>query len=105
MAVDIIDIGQNIKLGTDEQIIINCGPLIDATKMTNRMVNWTHDSNPLSNGSVPDVVISQDERRCILNETVLAVGSQLGNSGNYTCEVCSDQNTCMSSSTIIDICG
>ena len=100
-----IDIGLNIKLGTDEQIVIDCGPLIDATEVTNVMVNWIHNSNPLSNGSVHNIVISQNERQCIINGTVLAVGGQLGNGGNYTCEVCSDFNICTSNSSIIDVCG
>ena len=98
-------VGENVKVEMSKQIIIDCGPLIDATEVTNLMIKWLHNNNPLSNGSVPNVVISQDERQCIITESVLPVGGQLGNGGNYTCEVCNDLNTCMSNSTIIDVCG
>ena len=100
-----IDIGQNIKLETDERVIIDCGPLIDAIEVKNVTINWIHNSLLLPNVLVPNVVISQDERQCIIIETLWAAGGQLGNGGNYTCEVCSDLNTCMSNSTIIDACG
>ena len=100
-----VDIGQNIKLEIDERVIIDCGPLIDAIEVTNVTINWIHNSLLLPNVLVPNVVISQDERQCIITETLWAAGGQLGNGGNYTCKVCSDLNTCMSNSTIIDACG
>ena len=73
--------------------------------MANLMINWIHNDFPISNGSVPNVVISQNKRQCLITGTLLAVGGQLGNGGNYTCEICSDQDTCMSNSSIIDVCG
>ena len=100
-----LDIGQNIKLGTDKRIVIDCGPLIDTTDLRISKINWIYNSLLLPNVSTPNVVISQDKRQCIINGTVLAVGGQLGNGGNYTCEVCSNLNTCMSNSSIIDVCG
>ena len=100
-----IFVGENVKVGVGKQIIMDCGPLIDATEVTIEMINWIHNANPLSNESAPNVVISQDTRQCIITETSLSFGGQLGNGGNYTCEVCSDLNTCMSNSSIIDVCG
>ena len=100
-----IFVGENVKVGMGKQIIMDCGPLIDATEVTIEMINWIHNANPLSNGTVPNVVISQDERQCIITASLLAAGGQLGNAGNYTCEVCSDLNTCMSNSSIVDVCG
>ena len=98
-------IGQNFKLGTDEQVIIDCGPLIDSTTVPIPNVQWYFNNLSLLNESTPNVVISQDKRHCIITETLLPVGGQLGNGGNYTCEVCNDISTCMSNSTIIAICG
>ena len=101
-----IFVGQNIRVEVNKQIIIDCGPLIDATEVTNiTKINWIYNNNPLSNISTPNVLISQDERQCIITGTLLGVGGQLGNSGDYTCEVCSDLNTCMSNSSFIAVCG
>ena len=98
-------VGQNVGVEVNKQIIIDCGPLIDSIEVTNVMINWIHNTIPLVNGSTPNVVISQNGRQCIITRTLLAVGGQYGDGGNYTCEVCSDLNTCMSNSTIIDVCG
>ena len=98
-------IGQDIKLGPGERVVIDCGLLIDASEVSDLNVNWYHNKLSLSNGSVPDVVISQDRSQCIITETVVPSGGQLGNGGIYTCEVCNNLNTCRSNSTTIDVCG
>ena len=98
-------VGQDVKLGTGKRVIIDCGPLIDASEVAEPNVNWYHNENELSRGSVLNVVISQDNRLCIITETALDVGGQLGNGGIYTCEVCHNMNTCRGNSTIIDVCG
>ena len=98
-------VGQDVALGTGERVIIDCGPLIDATEVAEPNVNWYHNENKLSSGSVLNVVISQDNRLCTITETVLDAGGKLGNGGNYACEVCHNMSTCRSNSTIIDVCG
>ena len=98
-------VGQDVKLGTAERVIIDCGPLIDTTEVAEPGINWYHNVNKLLSGSVPHVVISEDNRLCIITETILPAGGQLGNGGNYTCEVCYNMSTCRSNSSIIDVCG
>ena len=98
-------IGQDVILGTGERVIIDCGLLIDDSELSDLNVNWYHNTLSLSNGSVPDIVISQDRRLCIITETAVPIGGQLGNGGTYTCEVCNNLNTCRSNSTTIDVCG
>ena len=98
-------IGQDIILGTGERVIIDCGPLIDASEVADPNVNWYHNGFTLSSGSVLNVIISQDKRLCTITETVVPVGGQLGNGGTYTCEVCNNMSTCRSNSTTIDVCG
>lgn len=98
-------VGDNVKVGVDERVIIDCGPLIDTSSVPNLMVKWYFNGFDLLNGTSSNVVISQDKRLCIITRTLLSVGGELGNSGNYTCEVCSDPTTCMTRSTITDICG
>ena len=98
-------IGQDFILGTGERVIIDCGLLIDTSEVSDPNVNWYHNKLSLSNGSVPDVVISQNRRQCIITETAVPIGGQLGNGGTYICEVCNNLNTCRSNSTTIDVCG
>ena len=98
-------IGESIKVEVDEQIIIDCGPHIKATGVHNPNITWYLNGVKLVNESTPNVLISQDEKLCIITETSLSFGGQLGNAGNYTCKVCSNLNTCMSNSSIIDVCG
>ena len=98
-------VGQNVRVGMNKQITIDCGPLIDSTEVTNLMIKWLHNGIPLSNGSVPNVVVSQNERQCIITAAALPAGGQVGNGGNYTCEVCNDLNSCSSNTSIVDVCG
>ena len=100
-----VNIGEDSVLGPDERVIIDCGPLIDSINVLDPEVNWIHNDNQISNKSIPNVVISQDKRQCIITETTVNVGGQLGNGGNYTCKVCGNLTTCMSNFTIINICG
>ena len=100
-------VGDNVIVGVGERIVMDCGPLIDATGVSNPMINWFHDGIKLSNksGSGINVVISQDERLCIIIRTSLTVGGQIAIGGSYTCEVCSNSSACNNRSTIVDVCG
>ena len=98
-------VGNNVKVGVGKQVIIDCGPLIDTTSVPDLIVKWYFNGFEVSNGNSSNVVISQDKRLCIITRTILSVGTKVGSSGNYTCEVCSDPTTCMTGSTITDICG
>ena len=98
-------IGQNVKVEVDKQINIDCGPLIDATNITDFDITWYRNGLELSNSSGIQVVLSQDKRLCIISKTSLSTGTRPGNSGEYKCEVCTNLNTCRSNFTRIDICG
>lgn len=98
-------IGEDLKVGEGEYIIIDCGPLISATRFQNATVNWYLNQLEITNETRDDIMISEDKRFCTITESSLGVGGQIGNGGNYTCEVCSDLNTCKSNSSIIDVCG
>ena len=86
--------GENVTVRDDERVIIDCSEVIDRAIMSgipNPTVNWLKDGTVLEiNGSAPNVIISGDRRRLIITDTLLAVGGQLGNDGDYTCDVCKD---------------
>ena len=73
-------------IGLNEQVIIDCGPLIDNISDVNRDVTWYIDGILISSGSVMNVKISTNKRLCLISNTSLATNDQLG---NYTCKVTS----------------
>ena len=91
-------------MGVNEQVIIDCGPLIDSAESPSPTVNWYLNGVDLSLVSRQNVVISRDGRFCTII-TSSVVSDLTGNSENYTCEVCSDLNTCISRTTTAEFCG
>ena len=72
------------------KVVIDCGQLIDqaiSDGIRNPSVTWIKKGVMLLNGSAANVVTSADRRRLIIIYTLLAVGGQSGNSGNYTCDI------------------
>ena len=104
-------VGEPIVVGEDERVTIDCSEVIDpviAGGIPNPTIRWLKDGAELtSNGSAPNVDISADRRRLIITDTLLAVGGQVGNDGNYTCEVCEDETVinCRNRTTCIAVCG
>ena len=89
---------------------IDCGQQIDDVINTtgiNPRVTWYKNGIILTNGSERNIVISEDERLCIISATSLAVGGELGTSGNYTCRVCAGDSTadCLVNSSHQYVCG
>ena len=102
--------GQPVVVGEHILVTINCGRLIYRIivgGIPNPTVNWYKDGAKLLNGSTANVEISADKRRLIINGTLLAVGGQIGNDGNYTCEVCDDSTgvNCRNRTSCIAVCG
>ena len=95
-------IGQSVTLEKNKHLIIDCGSLINDTVTD---VAWYKDGLRITNGSAINVIISENERQCIITEASLAIGSESGNNGNYTCEVCSDPSTCITRTTPVHVCG
>ena len=99
--------GPPITVNERQRVTINCSILIDRAinnGFPNPDVRWYKDGTRISNGTEVNVIISKDERLCIITDTLVAVGGQVGNDGNYTCEVCSN-NTCIYEPVIIHVCG
>ena len=103
-----VPVGQSVTVKESKHVIIDCGSPIDDTVaggVTTPDVAWYKDGLKITNGSVNNVVISENERQCIITEASPAVGSKPGNNGNYTCEVCSDPSTCTTRTTSVHVCG
>jgi len=102
-------VGELVRVRENVRVTINCSELINRAindGVPNPTVTWFKDGLALSNGSQLYVVISDDNRLCIIAYTFFLVGGQLGNGGSYTCEVCRNVTTnCMYSTTPVVLCG
>ena len=105
----VVFIGEPVIVPVYVRVTIDCSQLIDQTissGVPNPTVTWHQNGLEISNGSAPNVVISADRRLLIITDTLLAVGGQLGNDGNYTCNVCRNfMSPNCSKTTPVDICG
>ena len=105
----VVFVGEPVTVREDVRVIINCSKLIDdviANGIINPNVNWFKAGYPLSNGSAVNVLISADKRLSIITDSLLAVGGQLGNDGDYTCEVCApNSSSCRNMTTSHVVCG
>ena len=105
----VVFIGDTVIVREDIRVTIDCGPLIDkvatSSGIANPMVTWFKDGAMLTTGSSINVEISDDSRLCIITDTLLAVGDQLGTEGIYSCEVCSTPTQCNESVTSLVVCG
>lgn len=100
-------VGEPVVVGEDIQVTVDCSPLINVVVnngISNTIVTWYKDGAQLTNGSAVNVVISADNKLCIITDTLLTVGGQFGTDGNYTCEIC-NRSTCMQNATLLDVCG
>ena len=89
----------------DVKLTIDCGSLIDASRISNPIIRWYKNDVILVNGSENNVVISQDRRHLIITNTLMAVGGQLGTEGVYTCEVCNATFCKFKRNITTEICG
>ena len=84
-------IGGSATLRPDQEVLIDCEPLIEnvrnLTGLLNPRVIWNKNDVVLSNWSHINTIISQD-RRFLIITTTLHRGGELGTSGVYTCTVC-----------------
>ena len=105
----VVFVGDPVIIREDIRVTIDCGPLIDkvatSAGIANPMVTWRKDGSVLTTGSAINVEISDDSRLCIITDTLLAVGGQLGTDGIYSCEVCSTHTQCNESVTSQVVCG
>ena len=102
-------VGEPVITPKGIRVTIDCGQLIDevvsTTNVTNLTVTWYKDGAELTTGSAPNVEISDDSRFCVITDTLVNVGGQLGTDGNYSCKVCSTPTNCQRNDTGAAICG
>ena len=104
-----VNVGQDVIVnGEGVRVTIDCIQLINNKTISgvqNPTVNWYKDGVSITNGSAVNVVISNDDRLCIITNTLLTVGGQAGTDGNYTCEVCNGTANCISKESTHVVCG
>ena len=105
----VVFVGEPVTVRQGVRVTIDCSNLIQARDggITNFNVTWYKDGIVLSNGSATHVLISKDRSLCIITDTLLAAGGQIGTDGNYTCEVCpsGSSGNCTSRNTCQAVCG
>ena len=105
----VVFVGEPVIVPEGIRVTIDCGPLIDAVAasagIANPMVTWYKNGAVLTTGIVINVEISDDSRMCIITDTLLPLGSQVGTEGNYSCEVCGTPTQCVINETDLVICG
>ena len=104
----VVFVGEPVIVPEDIRVTIDCGPIIDAVATDTGMspiVRWYKDDTILTTGFAINVEISDDGRFCVITDTLLAVGGQLGTDGNYSCEVCSTPTECETNITCTAVCG
>ena len=106
----VVFVGEPVIVGQDVRVTIDCSLVIDGvinTGVSDPVINWYKDGREIMNGSELNVVLSTDRSLCIITDTLMAVGGQLGTDGNYSCEVCTDSSlaNCMTNFTDAGLCG
>ena len=107
----VVFVGEPVIVGQDVVVTIDCSQeiqcVIDSLGVPNPVINWYKDGREIMNGSELNVRLSSDKSLCIIYETLMAVGGQLGTDGNYSCEVCPDATlvNCVTNFTDADLCG
>ena len=104
-------VGKPVSVEEKIRVTIDCSQLIDevidSTGVSNPTISWYKDGLIITNGSERNVLISADNRLCVITHTLRASGALLGTDGNYTCQVCTDSTmtACMINETVADFCG
>ena len=101
-----VNVGQDVIVNREGiRVTIDCTQLINNTGVQNPTVNWYKDGVTITNGSAVNVIISNDDRLCIITNTLLTVDGQAGTGGSYTCEVCNGTTNCISKKSTHVVCG
>ena len=107
----LVPIGENVVVHENVRVTMDCIELIqDLIDLGEERphVTWIKNTAVIGrNATEVNVFISGDERYCIISSTQLAVGGQLGTTGNYTCKVCGGDGTvdCVSKTSSQVVCG
>ena len=89
-------------------VIIDCGLLIDDATMEGGVANvtWYKNDRLIVNGSEVNVVLAPDKRTITITDTFRNSPAMVNvrTEGNYSCEVCTVNRTCLNRATCLDLC-
>ena len=106
-----VPIGESVTVQENVEVTMDCVELIDDLKHSaeaNPIITWYKNGMKIrGNGTYKNIMISADKRYCIIAATQLAVGGELGTTGDYTCKVCSGNGTadCENKTSSQVVCG
>ena len=99
----VLAIGQPILIVVQEsnrEVVIDCGQIIHSSSMEGVIstIAWYKNGRRITKGSVVNVVVAAN------NRTITITADQVGIEGNYSCEVCTDDETCQDETSVVDVC-
>ena len=101
-----VNVGQDVIVNREGiRVTIDCTQLINNIGVHKPTVNWYKDGVTITDGSAVNVIISNNNRLCIITNTLLYNFRQVGTSGNYTCKVCDGTTNCISKNSTHVVCG
>ena len=101
-----VNVGEDVIVNREGiGVIINCTQLINNIGVQNPTVNWYKDGVTITDGSAVNVIISNNNRLCIITNTILYNSRRAGTDGNYTCKVCDGTTNCISKNSTHAVCG
>jgi len=68
-------------------------------------ITWYKNGRFIINGSEVNVLVSADHRSIVITDTLRGTPAQVGTEGNYSCQVCTVDGTCLTRHSILDVCG
>lgn len=103
-----VEIGDDIIVKENVQVSINCTTLVEPRLVEEDFVpviSWFKDELPITNGT--NIMISENSFVCIIVDTILAAGGQVGTAGVYECVVCNNASIpdCISRKSNKTVCG
>ena len=96
-------VGEDKNVPPFVQLTISCSHLISVLVPYN--VTWSAHGDIVSNNSVSNSTINEDERHLIITSTLLTPEGQIGSRGIYACTICSNNGTCIERQSHFEICG
>ena len=97
-------VGENINVPPNVYLTISCNHLISS--LVSYSITWSVNGDVvLEDHTKPKTILSNDRQLLIVTKTLFTIGGQIGSSGTYICNACSDNGTCIERQSHCVVCG
>ena len=97
-------VGEDINVPPNVHLTISCSHLISTLVSYN--ITWSVSGDiVLEDHTKPNTILSNDSQLLIVTKTLFTVGGQIGSSGTYIFNACSDNGTCIERQSHCVVCG